>query len=272
MSDDKVIDDFGLEWKKFSSFDPKDKKLEKIFNDYFKIFPKEFLGKEKVGFDLGCGTGRWALFVAPEVKKLFCIEPSQAIDVAKKNLSIYNNCEFEKSDVFSMNLKDESMDFGYCLGVLHHIPDTEKGMAECVRKLKKGSPILFYLYYNFDNRSFWFRALWKISNLFRLIISRLPFKLKSFLSDMIAFLVYYPLSRLSLLLDKLGIKTNNFPLSYYKDKSMYILRNDSLDRFGTTLEKRFSKKEIFSMMKNNGLVNIRFSDTAPFWCAVGFKK
>ena len=53
---------------------------------------------------------------------------------------------------------------------------------------------------------------------------------------------------------------------------MYILRNDSLDRFGTTLEKRFSKKEIFSMMKNNGLVNIRFSDTAPFWCAVGFKK
>ena len=73
------------------------------------------------------------------------------------------------------------------------------------------------------------------------------------MSDIIAFLVYYPLSRLSLLLDKLGIKTNNFPLSYYKDKSMYILRNDSLDRFGTTLEKIF-KKEIFSMMENNGLV------------------
>ena len=79
MSDDKVIDDFGLEWKKFSSFDPKDKKLEKIFNNNFKIFPKDFLGKEKVGFDLGCGTGRWALFVAPEVKKLFVLNQAKQL-------------------------------------------------------------------------------------------------------------------------------------------------------------------------------------------------
>ena len=70
MSDDKVIDDFGLEWKKFSSFDPKDKKLEKIFNDYFKIFPKDFLGKEKVGFDLGCGTGD-GLYLLHQSKKTF---------------------------------------------------------------------------------------------------------------------------------------------------------------------------------------------------------
>ena len=53
---------------------------------------------------------------------------------------------------------------------------------------------------------------------------------------------------------------------------MYILRNDSLDRFGTTLEKRFSKREIYKMMEDNGLVDIRFSDDAPFWCALGFKK
>ena len=59
---------------------------------------------------------------------------------------------------------------------------------------------------------------------------------------------------------------------YYKDKKMYILRNDSLDRFGTTLEKRFSKKQILKMMKNSGLKKVKFSDTAPFWCAIGFKK
>lgn len=272
MPNNKVINDFGLEWQKFSSFDPKDKKLEKIFNDYFKIFPKEYLNKDKIGFDLGCGTGRWALFVAPKVKKLFCIEPSEAIEVARNNLSIYNNCKFEKADVFSMNLKDDSMDFGYCLGVLHHIEETEKGIAECIKKLKKGSPILFYLYYNFDNRNTWFKMLWKMSNILRLIISKLPFKLKSFFSDLIAFSIYYPLSRFSLLIDKFGVDTSNFPLSYYKDKKMYILRNDALDRFGTTLEKRFSKNEIHKMMQNNGLINIKFSDAAPFWCVVGFKK
>jgi SAM-dependent methyltransferase len=272
MRSDKIINDFGLEWEKFSNFNSDDKKLKKIFNDYFKIFPKRFLKKNKTGFDLGCGTGRWALFVAPKVKKLYCIEPSNAIRVAKKNLLGNNNCEFKKQDVFSMDIKDNSMDFGYCLGVLHHITQTEKGIAKCVKKLKKGSPILLYLYYNFENRSAWFKLLWNLSNVLRFIISKLPFGLKSFFSDILAFLIYYPISRISLIFEKFGVDTNKFPLSYYKDKKMYILRNDSLDRFGTTLEKRFSKKQIFKMMKNSGLRNVKFSDTAPFWCAIGYKK
>ena len=272
MRSNKVIDDFGLEWEKFSNFNSNDKKLKKIFNDYFKIFPKSFLKKNKTGFDLGCGTGRWALFVAPQVKKLYCIEPSNAIKVAKKNLSRNNNCEFKKQDVFSMDIKDNSMDFGYCLGVLHHIPQTEKGIIQCVKKLKKGSPILLYLYYNFENRSVWYKFLWNLSNILRFIISNLPFGLKSFFSDLLAFLIYFPISRISLIFFKFRVDTKKFPLSYYKDKKMYILRNDSLDRFGTTLEKRFSKKQIFEMMKNSGLESIKFSNSAPFWCAIGFKK
>ena len=41
--------------------------------------------KKAEGFDMGCGTGRWAKFVAPKVGKLHCIDPSNAIVVAKKN-------------------------------------------------------------------------------------------------------------------------------------------------------------------------------------------
>ena len=37
------------------------------------------------------------------------------------------------------------------------------------------------------------------------------------------------------------------------------MKNDSLDRFGTTLEKRFSQKEIREMMLEAGLKNIKFS-------------
>lgn len=29
-----------------------------------------------IGFDLGCGSGRWAFFVAPKVAKLHCIDRS----------------------------------------------------------------------------------------------------------------------------------------------------------------------------------------------------
>jgi len=49
------------------------------------------------------------------------------------------------------------------------------------------------------------------------------------------------------------------------------MRTDSLDRFGTRLEQRFSAKQIREMMADSGLERISFSDEV-FWCAVGFRR
>ena len=50
------------------------------------------------------------------------------------------------------------------------------------------------------------------------------------------------------------------------------MRTDSRDRFGTPLEKRFTKEEIYKMMIQSGLEKINFKNDAPFWTAIGFKK
>jgi hypothetical protein len=46
-----------------------------------------------------------------------------------------------------------------------------------------------------------------------------------------------------------------------------MLQNDALDRFGTRLEQRFSKKEIVVLLENAGfdLSTLKFSDVEPFW-------
>jgi len=163
------------------------------------------------------------------------------------------------------------MDFGYSLGVLHHIPDTEAAIASCVRKIKPGAPFLVYLYYAFDNRPLWFRAVWSVSDLLRRGISRLPFVAKKLVTDALAVSVYFPAARISGVLERLGAKVDAIPLSAYRRHSFYTMRTDSLDRFGTTLEKRFTRAEIERMMRNAGLESIKFSDSEPFWCAVGFK-
>jgi len=49
------------------------------------------------------------------------------------------------------------------------------------------------------------------------------------------------------------------------------MRTDALDRFGTKIEKRFSKKEIEILMKRSQLKNIKFSSKPPYWVAVGTK-
>ena len=269
----KVIKDFGNEWNEFDQSALTKDELKKLFDRYFHIFPKNKLNKKSIGFDLGCGSGRWAKFVAPKVKKLNCIDPSKlAIKVAKKNLSGQNNVKFINSNISKNILNKNSQDFGYCLGVLHHIEDTLKGLRFSNRILKKNAPYLIYLYYNFDNRGFIYRSIWKVSNLFRLIISKLPFKVKKVVTDLIAILIYYPLAKYSLMLSYLGMNSEVLPLSFYKNESLYTMRTDSLDRFGTKLEKRFSKKEITELLNKTGFKDVEFSNKMPYWVAICKKK
>ena len=73
--------------------------------------------KDAVGFDMGGGTGRWAQFVAPKVKTLNCVEPSDAINPAKKNLINNKNVTFQKEitkNFVFWPLKAPVKPFSYC--------------------------------------------------------------------------------------------------------------------------------------------------------------
>ena len=84
---EKVVSDFGHEWQKYNQINLNIDESKILFNKYFNIFPFDKLNSNSVGFDMGCGSGRWAKFIAPEVKILNCIEPSSlALKVAKENL------------------------------------------------------------------------------------------------------------------------------------------------------------------------------------------
>lgn len=271
--DAHTVNGFGDEWNRFNFSDSDENDVRSTFDQYFKVFPREVFSKDAVGFDMGSGSGRYAKMVAPKVGKLFCVDASKkALEVSKKNLAEFNNCEFIEASVDDLPFEDNSMDFIYSLGVLHHVPDTEGGIKDCVRKLKKGAPCLLYLYYSFENRPFWFRLLWKISDLFRMVISRMPFALRFPVSQVIALFIYYPLAHLSSMAERMGFSVEKIPLSAYRGRRFYFMRTDALDRFGTRLEKRFSKKQIQDMMENAGLEKIQFSDSVPYWCVVGFKK
>ena len=270
--DAKTVASFGDEWSRYDQSSMSYSEASEIFMAYFSIFPWDMLPSNPVGFDMGCGSGRWAKFVAPKVGRLNCIDPSSALDIARRNLIDFKNVEYIKASVSESGIPINSQDFGYSLGVLHHVPDTESAINSCVSILKSGAPLLVYLYYAFDNRGWVYRLLWRASDLVRRIICKLPSRFKHLVTDVIAAIVYFPLARLSLLLDKVGINAVSIPLFFYRNHSFYTMRTDSRDRFGTPLEQRFTKQQIKSYMERSGLIDIKFSDNAPYWCAVGIKK
>lgn len=269
----KTVEGFGDEWTRFDQSQLSAHEREALFHRYFRIFPWDTLPTDAVGFDMGCGSGRWAQLVAPRVGRLHCVDASKAAaNVAMNNLRHRSNCQFHIVSVDQLPFENASMDFGYSLGVLHHIPDTQAGLKACVEKLKPGAPFLLYLYYAFDNRPVWFRLVWRGSDVVRRIVSGAPMPLRYGMSQVIAAVVYYPLARLSRVLAQWGVNVAGIPLSAYREQSFYTMRTDALDRFGTRLEQRFSRKAIQGMMEEAGLHQIVFSDSVPYWCAVGRKK
>jgi ubiquinone/menaquinone biosynthesis C-methylase UbiE len=271
--DMNVVKDFGSEWSRFDQSRLLAADKAEVFDDYFHIFPWDSLPPNSIGADLGCGSGRWASLVAPLVGQLRLVDPSgDALAVARRNLSNAMNVSFHQASVDGLPFEEGSLDFAYSLGVLHHVPDTAEAIHSVSRILKSGAPFLVYLYYAFDNRPKWFRAIWKASDMLRRFVSRMPVRLKNLVCEGIALLVYLPLARAALLLERLGMLPDSWPLAYYRNREYYVMRTDALDRFGTRLEQRFSKQEIESMLDSAGFKDIHFSDRQPFWCAAGIKR
>ena len=271
--DKQVVKDFGSEWSRFDQSVLSITDRTGMFNDYFNIFPWEQLPEKAVGADIGCGSGRWAVFVAPRVGYLHLVDASvDALSVAGKNLAGATNISFHQASVDHLPFEEKVLDFAYAIGVLHHVPDTYGAIESIARVLKPGAPFLIYLYYAFDQRPWWFRVLWWCSSLLRRVISILPVRAKNICCDIIALVVYLPFARAAWVLDQVGLLPGAWPLAYYRTLSFYVLRTDALDRFGTRLEKRFTRRQIEDMLTAAGFERIRFSDREPFWCAVCFRR
>lgn len=271
--DPKTVEGFGDEWAAYDQHDLAEGDRSHGFSAYFGIFPFDALPANAEGFDFGCGSGRWAALVKPKVGLLHCIDASEkALAVCQARIGSGPGVQFHLAGPDTIPLADGSQDFGYSLGVLHHIPDTAAAMACCTAKLKKGAPFLVYLYYDFENRPLWFRSLWKASDLGRQLIARMPFAVRKGVTTAIAAGVYWPLARTARLVERRGGEVGGMPLSYYRNLSFYSMRTDALDRFGTRLEQRFSRKKIRAMMEASGLSDIRISDREPYWVACGIKR
>lgn len=268
--DNKTVDSFGSEWGKFHSFSDSDIKI--AGDQYFDIITDEMLGTNKIALDLGCGSGRWSKYLSPRIGFIEAIDPSNAVFAAAEMLKDRSNIRISKASANNIPFADGSFDLVFSLGVLHHIPDTLKAMQNAAGKLKKNGFFLVYLYYALDNRGTAFRLLFKLSDLLRKMISGLPYFLKQFICDMIAVFIYLPFVFLAKFVRLFSTGCYKLiPLSYYADKSFYIIRNDALDRFGTPLEQRFTREQIRKMMQESGLSDIVFSKKAPYWHAVGRK-
>ncbi len=269
--DKKVVDEFGAEWLKFNDFT--DKRIKIAAGEYFDIIDNTIVNKNTYALDIGCGSGRWTKYLAAKAGFIEAVDPSDAIFAADNLLRNVENVRLSKASVDTLPFPDETFDFAMSVGVLHHIPNTQQALIDCVRKVKKGGYFYLYLYYNLDERGPIFRTLFRLTDIIRNIICKFPSGLKKFVCDILAVIIYMPLILFAKFLSFVNLKklSKKIPLSAYSNKPFFIIRNDSLDRFGTRLEQRFSRNQIEEMMTKSGLGQILVSAGIPFYHAIGKK-
>jgi len=119
--------------------------VQKYFE--FRIF-KEFLTKYnlnlsgKIILDAGCGSGYSSELILKELKPsqllAFDLMPEQINLAKKRNL----NADFFVGDMTKIDLPSNTFDAVFIFGVLHHIPDWKKALAEIARVLKPEGVLL----------------------------------------------------------------------------------------------------------------------------------
>jgi len=104
--------------------------------------------------ELGCGTGQLVNFLGLKGRRMTGVDYSQhSLDLAGVLKEKFNltNVHFQREDILKLSLPDESFDYVFCNGVLHHTSDPYGGFQHMVRVARPGAYLVVGLY-NFYGR------------------------------------------------------------------------------------------------------------------------
>ena len=112
------------------------------------------LDKNKIVFDVGCGTGYW---LDKLVSFGFPIDNITGVDLSPSNVENLKKRGFNASceNILDLQLEDSISDFTICNGVIHHTTDPFKAFLELVR-ITKNDGRIYLMVYNKYNPYFYF--------------------------------------------------------------------------------------------------------------------
>ena len=218
--------------------------------------------KNKKICEVGSGSGRIInklnLF---NPSKIIAVEPSKAIEVAKKN-NEKSSIEFLNIRGQDLNYNDE-LDYIFSLGVIHHIPEYDIVCKKIYKSLKPGGKFIIWVYGHENNQLYL-----KIFNNLRRVTRIIPDFLLRILSKFL---------NLSAILYIFLCKIFNMPLKdYFKNvfsKCSYKKREEIIfDQLNPSFAKYFKKEELEDLLKTSGFKKIEIHNRHNYsWTAVAEK-
>lgn len=138
----RTAEAFGYEWLRYAELA---ERYRKQFLDWIRpVEPSFFEGRTVL--EGGCGKGRHTR-VAAELgaRDVVAMDLSQAVEAAYANTRELPNVHIIQADLNAPPVR-RAFDYAFSIGVLHHLPDPERGFHALVSKLRPGGAISAWVY------------------------------------------------------------------------------------------------------------------------------
>jgi SAM-dependent methyltransferase/uncharacterized protein YbaR (Trm112 family) len=263
---DRTRDSFGYQWTVFHEM-----AVDFRDNFLFYISPlQETFFKGKIGLDLGCGFGRHVYNSARFGAEMVGVDLSEAIESTRQNTRDLPNVHLIQADVYHLPFQPGVFDFAYSIGVLHHLPDPERGFRCLIPIVKPGGALFIWVY----SKS---RAIANfLLESVRAVTTRLPKRLQKALSwtaaviDWGVFVVpYRNASRIP------GIRNlvSRLPLPRLRVYAQYpfqVVYADWFDRLAAPIRFYYDDRDLTGWLSRASLTHTLISPTGLFgWRAYG---
>ena len=254
--------DFGEQFIKDSKIDDYWGSID-MLKDIVKPFSLNTV-KNKTIMEVGIGSGRILKnLIKFNPKKVFAVEPSEAINIAKKNNA------GSKSMIKFLNIKAENLnmnnkiDYVFSLGVIHHIPEYKLACKKIHNSIKPGGKFLIWVY-GYEGNEIYIN----IFNNLRRFTRILPDSLLRFICSFLNFCCYVYIFL---------CKFFNLPMKEYMlevfgkcsfEKRNYII----FDQLNPTYSKYFKKHELLNLLKGVGFKKVKIRNRHSYsWLAIAEK-
>ena len=256
------INDFGKQFKYHDEIDDYWGSLE-MLKDIVKPFDLNLV-KNKIICEIGVGSGRILKnLIKLSPKKIYAIDPSEAIEIAKKN-NEGSEVEilFKKISGQMINFKNE-IDYIFSLGVIHHIPEAEIVCKKIYESLKPKGKFVIWLYGKEGNELYLF-----IFNNLRKITRFMPDKLLNLFSIFLNLL----LSVYIFFCKYLNLPLRNYILNVIKkcsfEKRKYII----FDQLNPSYSKYYTRKDVETLLSKSGFNKFEIVSRRQYsWTAIAEK-
>jgi SAM-dependent methyltransferase/uncharacterized protein YbaR (Trm112 family) len=258
----RTLKSFSFQWNTFGQIF---QEYKEHWHDFLPSRLEDSYFRKKLGLDAGCGFGRHLRFSAEAGAEMVGMDLSEAVAAAYRNTKHLKNVHIVQGDIYNSPFRKGTFDFIYSIGVLHHLPNPQKGFQVLSSLLDSKQDIVIWCYGNEKSQK---NAVYE---LLRNVTTRLDFRALYVFTYVAALGIRVFFNFPAMAGKFFGMGTQNLPYDYYCQYPFIVLHADLFDVFSAPSTQYYNQEELMDWFAQSNVLLEEVGYAVSGWTLYGKK-